>query len=69
MVGHEGVGVERAAFLLQGLAQPVEVDLVILFAKEARLAIMPALHDVQGNAIEMDAGAAGHERNLQRAMK
>ena len=60
MIGHKGVGVERALFFLQGLAQPVEVGLVVFFAKEAGFAVVPALHNVQGNAIKMDAGAAGH---------
>jgi len=32
---------------------------VVLLAKEARLAIMAALHDVQGNAIKLNALAAG----------
>jgi hypothetical protein len=34
--------------------------MIILFAEEARFAVVPALHDVQRYAIEMDAGAAGH---------
>ncbi len=60
MVGHQRVGVKRALLFLQGFPQPVEVGLIIFFAKEARFAVVPALHDVQRYAIKMDAGAAGH---------
>jgi hypothetical protein len=38
----------------------MEIDLIVFFAKEARFAVVPALHDVQRDTIKMDAGAAGH---------
>lgn len=60
VVRHQRVGMKRAPLFLQGFAQPVEVGLVVLFPEEARFAVMPALHDVQGNSVEMDAGASGH---------
>ena len=60
MVCHQGVGVKHAPLFLQGFAQPVEVGLVVLFSEEARFAVMPALHDVQGYSVEVDAGASGH---------
>ena len=59
VVGHQRVGVKRALLFLQRFAQPVEVCLIIFFAKEARLAVVPALHDVQRYAIKMDAGRRG----------
>ena len=40
--------------------QPVEASAVVFLAKEARLAIVPALHDVQRYAIKVDTRAAGH---------
>ncbi len=33
---------------------------MIFFTKEARLEVVPALHDVQRYAIKMNAGAARH---------
>ena len=60
VVGHQRVGVKRAVLFLQRFAQPVEVCLIILFAEEARFAVVPALHEVQRHAIKMDARAAAH---------
>jgi len=60
VVGHQRVGVKRAVLFLQRFAQPVEVGLIIFFAKEARFAVVPALHDVQRHTVKMDARAAGH---------
>ena len=37
--GHQRVGVKRALLLLQRLAQPAEVGLMVFFAKEARLGV------------------------------
>lgn len=47
MVGHQGIGMQGAPFFLQGLAQPVQVSMVVLFGKETRLAVMAALHNVK----------------------
>ena len=44
--------------------QPVEVSAVVFLAKEARLAIVPALHDVQRYAIKVDTRTAEHGRML-----
>lgn len=60
VVRHQGVSMKRAPLFLQGFAQPVEVGLVVLFSEEARFAGMPTLHDVQGNSVEVGAGASGH---------
>ncbi len=60
VVGHQGVGVKGASFPLQGYTQPVQRGLVVFFAEEAGFAVVPALHDMQRDAIKMDARAAGH---------
>ena len=39
----------------------MEVGGVVFLGEEAGLTVVTALHDVQGDAAEMDAGAAGHE--------
>jgi hypothetical protein len=44
----------------------VKIAVVVVFAEETWLTVVPALHDVQRNAIKVDAGAAGHERMLAR---
>jgi hypothetical protein len=40
---------------------------VVFLRKETRLAVVPALHDVQRYAIEVNAGAAGHGRSLPQS--
>jgi hypothetical protein len=60
MVGHQGIGVYLAAGMPGGIAQPFQIGQVIGDGKEAGLAVVPALHDVQGHAIYVDAGSAGH---------
>jgi len=32
----------------------------VVLGEEAGLAVVPALHDVQGDAVEVNAGATGH---------
>jgi hypothetical protein len=59
VVGHQDVYVKRAFVLGQGCFQPMQIAEVIFFAKEARLAIVAALHDVQGYSIQMDTGRRG----------
>ena len=54
------ISMQSTAAGLASLAQPFAIGEVILFGKETSVAIMPALHDVQGKAGEMDAGATGH---------
>ena len=53
MIGHEHVGVQFASCLGERFLQPMQVALVIRLAKEARLAIVAALHDMQGQAIKV----------------
>jgi hypothetical protein len=55
VIGHQYLGVQRAF----GLAQPMQVAVVIVLGKETRLAVVSTLHDVELNAIEgAGAGAA-----------
>jgi hypothetical protein len=42
----------------------MQIALVIFFGKEAWLAVVAALHDMQRNIIEMDARPAGHPQTL-----
>jgi hypothetical protein len=58
--------VQGAVFLLECLAQPVKIGLIVFFAKEAGFAVMPALDDVERDIVEVDAGAAGHEAILAK---
>ena len=44
----------------------MQVAVVVILAEEARLTIVPALQDVEWYAIEVNAGAAGHEGMLAR---
>ena len=60
MIGHEHVGVQFASCLGERFLQPMQIALVIRLAKEARLAIVAALHDMQGQAIKVNSRAAGH---------
>ena len=60
MVSHQHVSVQRAPRFRKCYTQPVQVTAVVVLGKEARLAIVAALHDVQWNTIEMDTGSAGH---------
>jgi hypothetical protein len=50
----------------QGLAEPVQVALVVFFAKEAGFTVVAALHDVQGDTIKLDARTTGHEDMLRQ---
>lgn len=60
MIGHEHIGMQRTASFTQRLAKPVEIGFVIVFAEEAGLAIMAALHDVQRHTIQMNTCSTGH---------
>jgi len=64
MIGHQDVGVKGASLLPQGLTEPVEISVIVFFSKEAGLAVVPTLHDMQGYAIEVNAGATGHIVNI-----
>jgi hypothetical protein len=47
MVGHQRIGMNRAAAIASRFFQPMEVALVVFLGEEARLAIDSALNDVQ----------------------
>ncbi len=44
---------------LQDNTEPVQVIVIIFFCVETSFAVMPALHDVQRDFIQMSAGATG----------
>jgi hypothetical protein len=52
---------ERTEFFRQRFAQPVQINLIGFFGKEAGAAVMASLHDVQGNYVKMNARATRHE--------
>jgi len=54
--------VNLAAGATGGIAQPFEIRQIVSSGKETGLTAVSALHDVQGHAIEVDAGATGHRQ-------
>jgi hypothetical protein len=64
VIGHENIGTQGTFALDERLAQPMQIALIIFLSEEAWFTIMPALHDMQRNVIEMDTRAAGHGETL-----
>ena len=64
MVGHEYIGMKSASLLVQRFVQPVQVSVIVFFAKEAGFAVVSALDDVQGYAIKVNTGTTGHEQTI-----
>ena len=60
VVGHARVGVELTTGVPGSFAQPLQIGHVVGVGKKAGLAVVPALLDMQGHAIKVNAGAAGH---------
>lgn len=60
VVGHQRVGVQRAAGLRERFAQPVQIAVIVFFGEEAGFAVVAALDDVQRDTVEVSARAAGH---------
>ncbi len=58
MVGHQHIRVQFTARGFQRLTEPVPIAQVVVLAEEARIAVVPALHDVQRYVGEMDSWAA-----------
>ena len=56
MIGHQRIGMKLTFVNCQRFAEPVQVACVVLLAKEAWLAVVPALHDVERDTILLDAG-------------
>ena len=69
MVRHEHIGVELTSLLIQRHAQPRQVSVIVFFAKEAGITVVPALDDVQGYAIEVNAGTTRHDQTLAEKMR
>jgi hypothetical protein len=47
VIGHQGLGMQRAALAPHGFAQPAQIGVPVLGVEEARCPIVPALDDVQ----------------------
>lgn len=69
VIGHQCIGVQGAAVLAERLVQPVQIGEVVLFGKEAGRTVVAALHNVQGNAVEVNARAPGHDGIVARRSK
>ena len=69
IVGHQGVGVQRAFLFPQRLTQPVETGVIVLFAEEGWCAVVPALHEVQRYAIEVYAGTSWHNFTVAKKLE
>ena len=61
MVRHETVGMQNAAAGTEQSPEMQQIEASILVLEEARAAIVPALHDMHGDAGKHDSGASGHE--------
>jgi hypothetical protein len=68
MVGHQAIGVHRAAEMTGAEAQKPQIRRVIIVAKEASAAIVAALSDVQRQLRHDDARATWHELATIRPM-
>jgi hypothetical protein len=55
---------KRASLFLQSFTQPVEISLVLFFAKETGFSIVSPLNDVQGYAIKVNTGTTGHMQTI-----
>ena len=60
MIGHQRIGVDRAAMLACGSSQPVEVDPVIAVVEKDRLSVVAALHDMRRHAGEEETTLPSH---------
>jgi len=72
VIGHQGIGMQLRSLAPQRLAQPVQVGVAILFRKEASLAVVAALNQVQRHTVEVEAGATRHRaeyRSFLREMR
>jgi len=56
--------VYRALITFGGIPDVLQVELIISFGKEARLAIVAALNDMLGNSGKTKPGFAGHGTSL-----
>ncbi|HRF05472.1 HNH endonuclease [Accumulibacter sp.] len=51
----------------EGVVQPVKVGEVIAFAEEAGVAVVPALHDVQGQTVKMGTATTWYTKSVSWA--
>ncbi len=60
MVGHQHVSVNEATAVFRVLFQPVEIQSIVFIGKEARLAVIAALNQVQWYAGKSDTWPSWH---------
>ena len=58
VVGHQHIGMDAATGLGGVFGEPVEIKAIVLVAEEARLAIVAALDEMEGNTRQGQASAA-----------
>lgn len=66
VIRHQCVCVQCTLRVAKGSPEPMQVDAVVGVGKEARFAVVPALHDVQGNIVQVNARSARHGGNRRR---
>jgi hypothetical protein len=65
-VAHEHLGVQGATAFFEGFAQPVRVGQGVIFTEETGIAVVAALHDVQGYSIEVNTRLARHAVSMSQ---
>src|SRR3990167_1112496 len=60
MIRHQHISMNPAASLIGVLSQPIQIAKIILIGKEARLAVIATLDEVNGHIWQCDAGTARH---------
>src|SRR3990167_6008075 len=60
MVGHQRISMNPAISLAGVLGQPIQITAIIFIGEKARLAVITALDEMDGNIGHGNAGAAWH---------
>jgi hypothetical protein len=68
VIGHQDVGMDDAIPIGSRLLQPMEVAVIVLLGKEARLSIDASLNEMHRHSGKMDSRAAWHGQRRIDAM-
>jgi hypothetical protein len=63
-VSHEYIGIKSAALALEYIAQPAGVGRAVLIVEKASCPIVPALYDVQRQAVDAHMCASRHGQSV-----
>jgi hypothetical protein len=69
VIGHQDIGVDGTVPIGSRLLEPVEVAVVVLLGKEARLSIDASLNEVQRQSSKMNSWAAWHGLASSKLMR